>query len=163
MPYANISTTLPAADVTTIKNDITAIRALLPFLINLSKQERRTIPKTGTESVGFVQGSLTAAKDHPEILPATFIVTEFDKDVTLFTQLLELLSLLQGLANGVDDTTLAVGSEAKRQALQFYNLLQNAAKTNPGLQPLVDQLGILFRKSQTPTPPPAPPPVPPSP
>ena len=160
MPYANISVTLPAADVTTIKNDITAIEGLLPFRVNLSQQERKSLPKTAQGSVGYVQTALTYAKDHPEILPPSFSVAEFEKDVVLFTQLSELLALLKGLTNGVDDTTLGVGSEAKRAANQFYDLLKNAAKTNPGLQPLVDELGRLFQRQSTPAPTP---PTPPSP
>ena len=157
MPYGNISATLSAAHITAIKDALTTIRGFLTFLINLSKEELRSLTKTGPGSVGFVQAALTGAKDHPEILPSTFNVVEFEGDVTLFTQLSELLALVLVLANGLNDTTKAVGSEAKRAALQFYDLLKNAAKTNPGLQPLVDELGRLFQRISTAPPGPTPP------
>ena len=157
MPYANISATLSAADVTAVKNALTSIRGILTFLINLTNKELMSLVKTGPGSVGFVQTALTYAKDHPEILPSTFDVPEFDRDVTLFTQLSELLALVLALANALNETTKAVGSEAKKAALQFYDLLKNAAKTNPGLQPLVDELGRLFQRISTAPPGPTPP------
>ena len=157
MPYQNISVTLSAADVTAIKNALTTIQGFLPFLVNLSQQERKSLTKTGPGSVNFIQLALTYAKDHPEILPSTFSVAEFEKDVTLFTQLTELLALFRGLTNGTDDTTLGVGSEAIRAALQFYDLLKNAAKNNPGLQPLADELGRRFERGPRPAPGPTPP------
>ncbi len=159
MPYANISVTLTAAQFQAIKDAIAALSALLTFLINLTKPERRSLVKTGPGSVGYVQTALTYAKNHPEILPPSFSVPAFEQDVNLFTQLSELLALLKGVTDGVDDTTMAVGSEAKRATLQFYDLLKNAAKTNPGLQPLVDELARLFQRESQPTPP-TPTPVP---
>jgi hypothetical protein len=156
MPYQNISVTLPAPDVTTIKNGITAIEVLLPFRVNLSDAERKSLPKTGLGRVGFVQQALAYAKDHPEILPPSFNTAEFEKDVVLFTQLTEILALLKGLTNGVDDTTLGVGSEAMRAALHFYELLKTAAKNNPGLQPLVDELARTFKRTSPPEPGPTP-------
>nr|VFJ66475.1 MAG: hypothetical protein BECKDK2373B_GA0170837_11706 [Candidatus Kentron sp. DK] len=53
----------------------------LPFLVNLTPQERKNTFKAGPDSVSFVQNALTAAQDHPDILPASFSANEFKNDV----------------------------------------------------------------------------------
>jgi hypothetical protein len=156
MAYQNISAVLSGADVTAIKDAITTINSKLPFLVALTAPERRTLFKLGDKSLTFVQDALTAAQDHPEILPSTFNVAEFAKDVALFTALSEILALLQGRVEAVLDTTTGVGNECMRQGTQFYDLLKAAAKTTPGLDTLVAQLGARFQRPPSPTPPPPP-------
>jgi len=152
MPYQNISAVLSAANVQAIKEAINAITALLPFLVPLTADERKKLFKLGDKSLTFVQDALTAAQNHPEILPANFNVVEFAKDVALFTALSEILALLEGRVEAVRDTTTGVGNECMRQGTQFYDLLKAAAKTTPGLDILVAQLGARFQRPPTPTP-----------
>lgn len=51
MPYTNIS----AANLALIKTKINEIKALLPFLVNLTDEERQTILKMGDKSFPFPQ------------------------------------------------------------------------------------------------------------
>nr|VFJ44010.1 MAG: hypothetical protein BECKDK2373C_GA0170839_100729 [Candidatus Kentron sp. DK]VFJ53468.1 MAG: hypothetical protein BECKDK2373B_GA0170837_104228 [Candidatus Kentron sp. DK] len=46
----------------------------MPFLINLTVQERKGIFKAGPDSISFIRNALTAAEDHPDILPRSFDV-----------------------------------------------------------------------------------------
>ena len=48
-----VSATLSAADITAIKNAIAAIRAKLPFLVSLSNDDRKQLPKMAEKSSGF--------------------------------------------------------------------------------------------------------------
>nr|VFK11346.1 MAG: hypothetical protein BECKLPF1236A_GA0070988_1005218 [Candidatus Kentron sp. LPFa]VFK29950.1 MAG: hypothetical protein BECKLPF1236C_GA0070990_100994 [Candidatus Kentron sp. LPFa] len=50
-------------------------------------------------SVSFIQNTLTAAEDHPEILPRSFNAPRFKRDVELFTQLTEIGTLIVLLAS----------------------------------------------------------------
>nr|VFJ56567.1 MAG: hypothetical protein BECKFW1821B_GA0114236_102831 [Candidatus Kentron sp. FW] len=79
------------------------------FLVNLTAKERRTILKTGPDSVSFVQNALSAAQDHPDILPATFKTPEFKNDVDLFAELTDINTMTASVASQIDDTRLAVG------------------------------------------------------
>ena len=150
MPYQNISAQLSAADLQAIKDAVAAIRQKLPFLVNLTAEERKAIFKTGPNSLSFVQNSLQAAKNNPGILPASFDRTGFESDVNLLAALTEIGTVVAQLASQIDDTRLAVGGEAMQEATQTYNYVKAAAKTTPGLKPVADQLGERFQKASAP-------------
>ncbi|HEY2329033.1 MAG TPA: hypothetical protein VGI63_04390 [Verrucomicrobiae bacterium] len=114
MPYQNISATVSAANVQAIKDAVATIQQKLPFLINLTADERKGIFKTGPNSLSFVQNALQAALNNPDIFPKSFDVVEFGSDVNLFTVLADINTVLSQLASSVDDTRLAVGGEAMK-------------------------------------------------
>lgn len=147
MPYQNINTSVPTADVQAIKDAFALILGKLPFLVNLTPAERQSIFKTGPDSLFFIQNALTAAQDNPTILPVSFITAEFKNDVDLFAVLTELTTLASSLASQLDDTRLAVGGEAMQQASQVYSYVKTASKMTPGLKPVAEQLGERFRRT----------------
>jgi hypothetical protein len=149
MSYQNISATVSAEDIAAIKAAITTIQQKLPFLITLTQAERKSLYKTGPNSLSFVQNAQQAAVDNPGILPGSFGTTEFTSDVDLFTALTEINTLTAQLNSSVDDTRMAVGSESMREATQVYNYVKTAAATTPGLKPLADQLGQRFQKASS--------------
>jgi hypothetical protein len=61
----------------------------------------------------------------------------------------ELTTLANQVAEQIDDTRMAVGGEAMRQAMQTYDYMKTAAKTEPGLKTLEDELGERFKKDTT--------------
>jgi len=67
MSYQNISAAVSAADLQAIKEAIAVIQQKLPFLINLSSDERKGIYKAGPNSLSFVQNALQAAQNNPNI------------------------------------------------------------------------------------------------
>jgi hypothetical protein len=80
MAYSNISATLPAADLTAIKTAITTINTKMPFLVNLSLDEKKGLYKLGPKSADFVSDAALAAQNYPTIFPPTFNTPEFLKD-----------------------------------------------------------------------------------
>lgn len=156
MPYQNISATVADADVQAVKAAIATIQQKLPFLVNLTTDERKSIFKTGPNSLSFVQNALQAAQNNPDIFPKSFDVAEFASDVNLFAVLTDLGTAVQQLASEIDDTRLAVGGEAMKESTQVYNYVKTAAATTPGLKPVADQLGQRFQKASTAQPAPAP-------
>jgi len=142
----NITAVLSPEDLAKIKANLAAIRLLLPFLLTLSKAERRKLFKMGDKSVAFVQNSLTAAQNNPEIFPPTFATAEFAKDVAITVVLSEIETLLAQLHSDVEDTLMAFGSEAINQGTDVYGYAKAAVKKKPGLKPIVEQLGARFVK-----------------
>lgn len=67
------------------------------------------------------------------------------QDYQLATTLTELLLGLRQLTEQVDDTLLAVGSEAMSSSLTVYDYVKTAAKKTPGLKTLAQQLGERFK------------------
>jgi hypothetical protein len=132
-------------DMQDIKQAIDLIQSKMPFLITLSADERKRLYKMGDKRLSFVKNSLSAAQSNPNILPASFDVNEFSNDYQLAMQLSELQMRLQQLHEQVDDTVLAVGSEAMTNSLTVYDYVKTAAKKTPGLKSIAEQLGTLFK------------------
>ena len=145
MPYQNITGTLSEADIQEIKAALVTIEEKLPFLINLTAEERRKLYKMGDKSLAFVNNSLTAAQSNPDILPASFDIDEFVRDYQLATNLTDIFFRLQQLTEKVDDTLMAVSSEAMSSSLTVYDYVKTAAKKTPGIKIIAEQLGERFK------------------
>ena len=144
-PYSNISSTLSTGDYNQIINRINAIKAALPFLINLTNEERRSFLKVGDKSLAFVNKALEYATAHPNLVPPYLNVSEFQKDHNLREQLLHILRELNTLVEAVDDTVMALGKEEFEQALIFYNSVKQATKGNvPGTDSIYEDLANRF-------------------
>ncbi len=152
MPYQNISASLSETDVQEIKAALETIEQKLPFLITLSTEERRKLFKMGSKSLTFVNNSLTAAQSNRDILPASFDLEEFVRDYQLTASLTEILFKLQQLTEQVDDTLMAVSSEAMSSSLTVYDYVKTAAKKTPGLKTVAEQLGDRFKAIRTKSP-----------
>lgn len=149
MPYQNISAQLTETDVQEIRAALATIQTRMPFLINLTVEERRKLFKMGNKSLAFVNNSLTAAQSNRDILPASFDLDEFISDYQLATTLSEIHLSLQQLTEKVDDTLMAVSSEAMGSSLTVYDYVKTAAKKTPGLKAIADQLGERFKAIRT--------------
>ena len=129
MPNDNrISAALTAANKTSILTKIGEIRALLPFLINLTGQERRELPKMGDKTLAFDEKCATYMAQNPGLVPGFVDVDEVNKDRALRLPLSDVLRELQSLTEAVSDTALLVGSEIYMADLSFYQNARQAAK-----------------------------------
>jgi len=120
MPENRVSANLSQADQQAVLAAIQTIREKLPFLIDLTPEERRNLPKLGDKSQAFVAQAMTIATQNTDILPRGFDVAEFQKDVALLTALQPFMAALTQLQELVEDTYLEVGSEAYAAALAVY-------------------------------------------
>ncbi|MDZ8029401.1 MAG: hypothetical protein RMX97_32625 [Nostoc sp. DedQUE11] len=145
MAYQNITGSLSPQDIQEIKAALQKVQQKLPFLVTLSADERRKLVKMGDKSLAFVNNSITAAQSNREILPATFDVDELVRDYQLASALTELLISMQQLTEQVDDTLMAVGSEAMTGSLTVYDYVKTASKKTPGLKTVAEQLGERFK------------------
>jgi len=145
MSYQNITASLSPADIQEIKAAFETIQTKLPFLVTLSVEERRNLFKMGDKRLAFVNTSLIAAQSNREILPASFDLEEFIRDYQLAATLTEVLIRLRQLTEQVDDTLMAVGSEAMGSSLTVYDYVKTAAKKTPGLKTIAQQLGEGFK------------------
>ncbi len=117
-------------------------------MIDLSNEERKALPKMGDKSRAFVSKALEVATQNPEFLPRSFDLDEMRKDVQLFEALYPVLLSLSQFHELVDDTFLAVGSEAYAAALQVYTYAK-ASGQGAGLETVVEEMGQRFaRKSR---------------
>jgi hypothetical protein len=93
---------------------------------------------------------LSAAQNYKNILPPSFDLEAFQRDVDLFAAMTELNTDSESLNSQIDDTRLAVGGEAMKEATQVYKFAQASENTTPGLKPIVEQLGERFQRTGKP-------------
>jgi hypothetical protein len=144
-----ISASLSAADRQAVLDAINTIRQKLPFLIDLSPEDRHTLPKMGDSSQAFVAQAIQVAEQNADILPRSFDVAEMRKDVDLLAALAPVRAALAQLSELVEDSYMAIGSEAYTAALLVYQYARAASK-GAALDGALDALGQRFaRKSST--------------
>ena len=129
MPSDNrISATLAPADKAAVLAAIQTIRTKLPFLVNLTADERRHLPKMSDKTVAFDNKCAGYMAAHPELVPSFVNTTELGKDRALRNDLLDIQQELLQAAEGVDDTIMLASSEAYMADLSFYQNIRQAAK-----------------------------------
>lgn len=139
MPDDNrISAALTEANKTAILQKITEIRALLPFLVNLTPDERQALPKLGERTLGFDEKCAGYMAANPKLVPGFVDVDELGKDRALRSPLAEVVRELDALTQSVDDTVTLVGHEIYMSELAFYQNVRQAAKRGiAGAQPIL--------------------------
>lgn len=129
MPTDNrISATVAAADKTAVLDAIQTIRTKLPFLINLSMDERRSLPRIADKTLAFDQKCAGYMAARPELVPGFVDTAELAKDRTLAADLHDIARELTQVAEGVSDTTMLALSEAYMADLSFYQSVRQAAQ-----------------------------------
>ena len=134
MSTNRVSAVLNDADKTAVLEALAQVKEKMPFLINLTGQERKRSRTMGAKSVEYVNLSLQSSKTFGSLIPPSVDVSEFSKDVTLVNQLLEVRMEVDALLEGIDDTMLAAGSDAMRYADLIYSYLKTGSKTNAGVK-----------------------------
>src|SRR6266536_4926787 len=83
MSTNRVSATLSTKDHETVMAAIAAIRETLPFLVDLTTNERRSLAKLGNKTQAFAKTAFEIATQHSTFLPQGF-VEEMRKDSELF-------------------------------------------------------------------------------
>ena len=121
-----IGATLSQADLDAILAAVETITSKLPFLVDLSPDDRQTLPKFGEKSLAFVQRAHDVVRQNDSFLPRSFDVDAFGRDVALRARLDTVA--LSRLAKHVDDTRTLVGAEAYAAALTAYDALKRSGR-----------------------------------
>jgi hypothetical protein len=155
-----ISASISAQDMTDILAAFATIKAKLPFLRNLTKQERISMPTVGTERGGMMETFDMEMGLHADLIPAFVDVPELEIDRALYTQLDTIKACAREICEGVEDTQQVVGSDIYLAYLSFYNSVKQAAKRAiVGADSIYQNLRRFFPRGRS-TPPPAPAPNP---
>jgi hypothetical protein len=126
---------------------IATIQESLPFLIDLTTEQRQALPKMGDASRGFVSKALELALHDQDFLPRSFDVNQMQGNMRLWEDLGALLFMLNQLHELMDDTHFALGSGLFSNALMIYQYAKKVDHTGT-LEQSVVQLGKRFsRKS----------------
>lgn len=142
-----IDATLTAEKRDQILDLINQIVALLPFLISLTAEQKRELPRMGDKSRAFVQASLALAEQDDSFLPRSFDVAEMRKDEDLHNALNQIYVALAILFDKLQDTMQLAGSDLYVAALEIYDAAKRkGTSSSGGLEPLLDALGQRFAR-----------------
>ena len=140
-----ISVTVSPEVLVNVNKAIETIGQSFPFMINLKKDERRTLLKMGDKSIAFVNKSFDYARQNPAVSPVYLNMPEFEKDVVVVNTLTSVKHSLLQIIEKLDDTSLQAGSEAFNAALIFYNAVKGAARAGePGMKTIYNDLQSRF-------------------
>ncbi len=129
--------------VQSFKAKLNEINVLLPFLVDLTIEERRSGSKIGPNRRDFVNEMRDLANDHPEILPQVFDKETFLKAVIQEIPLDDFEKLISEVKEKISDTHLDVGRIAFTGALDVYRYLNNV----PGMDELKKKAKKYFEKA----------------
>ena len=144
-----ISGAVDDAAYTEITTAINTIKEKLPFLVDLSVEEIRELPKFGDKSVAFVQKARDLVELNSDFLPRSFNIRLFNEDVVLYETLSRIVSPLRMLVEKIEDTRILAGSEAYAAALVVYSSAKNARGDLGGLETVLDDLSKRFARKST--------------
>ena len=150
MTANRISATLSQEDLDAILSAVKTIEGKMPFLIDLSTEDRVNMLKLGDKSRAFVEKTLEVVTQNPNFLPRSFDEQEMIRDIELYRSLYRVAIALRQLNDLVEDTLMVCGSEAYAAALTAYRYAKDA-NLGTGLDSVIDDLARRFsRKSSKP-------------
>lgn len=124
-----VSAALTAQAVTNISQAIATIRTNLPFLVNLDAEQRKKIQNVTEATQGIVLATINFVAQHPEALPTSFNVDEFNKDAAILTPYQQVASLIASLHTDTDQTLRALYSDLYGETLDVYAYAKAANRT----------------------------------
>lgn len=148
MPYTNLSASLSPGDKQAILQNLQAIQKLLPFAVNLTREERRALAKVGDKRYAFIVKTMEYTITAPQFNPVFMSLPEADKDVALYNDLRSLLSEAVRVVEMMDDTQMAAGVESFDYCREYYNVVLRAKEQNvQGAESIFEDLRELFERS----------------
>ena len=150
MPKANqISLTLSADEIKAVSDALDVLESKVPFLINLTRDEKKALKIMGDKTQPFVEQSLQIGKNNAALVPGFVDIDEMERDFGAWKTLWPTASRVLALADRFDDTLAALGSDAYRAALDIYVQLPKAADRNvAGAKTAHDLLKPFFERSR---------------
>jgi hypothetical protein len=143
---------------TAIVNAVTALKtALNGLLINLTAEEKQSLPRIGDNSLAFDEKCTAYMASRADLVPSFLDMAEMALDRKLVADLLPCLRELAPLCEGMEDTIMLANSDNMVGDLAFYQNVRQAARRGvPGADTIYNDLKTRFPgrpKKDTPTPP----------
>lgn len=144
-----ISATLSSEDAASVQENLASAKSKLSFLLSLGKDDVVTLFKVGNAYLPFIDLAYETVISHPEILPAVFDKAEFLKDYELLKKLRPIFNQMNELAEAVQKTFMAVGSDTLVAALEVYDAVKQHKDKVPGLDATAADMAVFFKRTRT--------------
>ena len=122
------------------------IRSKMPFLISVSREQKKRILRLADGRLPFTEDALKFARDEVTLNPDPLLLTNAEEDLALFKSLSKIMHDIESLKEMVSDTSLVAGSEAYKMARMIYKKAEfNKSMGRPGSDTYYDELGKLYK------------------
>jgi hypothetical protein len=137
---------IPAKELEEIRGKFDELKVLIqPYLVTLTPNERRELPKMGEKTLSFVVKAHEFAIQNPDLRPPFLDMEEYAIDYSDAQGLWGVRNLAQQLYENIDDIEMSAGSEAYQASLSFYNYVKLAAAQDvPGAKTVYNELKKRF-------------------
>ena len=117
------------SELMSIKQNIAAVRNMIPNIVKLKPSERRSMFKLNTKRHEFVQKAVQYMRKNPNTVPTFIDVTICNSYVHLYEQYAELLEELDQVKTKLEDAKLVVGNEIMKQTRAYFQNSKNASES----------------------------------
>lgn len=141
-----ISIEITPAQKTIIVDAVAALKTALDgIIINLTKEERQSLPKIADKTLAFDEKCKAYMASRPELVPGFIDMPELAKDRKLIDDLLPCLRELAPICEGLEDTVSLAYTDVYVADLAFNASVKQAAKRGvPGTDTIYDDLKERF-------------------
>src|SRR5438067_3764429 len=141
-----VSATLSTEDQQAILSAVNGIVQKLPFLIDLTTNDRIGMAKLGDKTEAFVRKAVEIAVQHQTLFSTGFL-EEMKKDADLLDVISPIRLAIDTLQKKIDDTAMQVGAEAFAAARTVYAVTK-APYANAEMRAASDDLGKRYGRSK---------------
>ena len=117
------------SELMSIKQNIAAVRNMIPNSVKLKPSERRSMFKLNTKRQEFVQKAIQNMRKSPNTVPSFVDVTVCNNYVHLYGQYTELLDELEQVKTKLEDAKLVIGNEIMKQTRAYFQNSKNASES----------------------------------
>lgn len=115
------------SELMSIRQNIAALRNMIPSNIKLKPTERRSMFKLNDKKKEFVEKAVQSMRKNPNTVPAYVDVTTCNNYVQLYKQYGELLAELEEVKTRLEDAKLLLGNEILKQTRAYFHNSKNAS------------------------------------
>ena len=124
------------------------IEATLPGLIELTAEQRQSMPRYSEKDLSFILKALTLAEQHPEILPPSFNLDEMRRDVSALQGLDRILLDAHRVIGVLEDSRFAASRESQGHERSVYQYLKTHNSLTGKLEDAVNDIAAHFARSK---------------
>lgn len=142
-----ISATLTAETKTKILQQLAEIKNELDFLLTLQPDEVRGLFKASNGFSPLIEKAYNTVNNHPDIMPNVFNIAEFKRDYELSRELAPIAGRIKELSDSIQNTLIAVNSDALAGTLEIYAAVKQHRDKVPGLNVVADEMAVFFQRT----------------
>ncbi|MFW5916276.1 MAG: hypothetical protein ACOCTM_02255 [Bacteroidota bacterium] len=128
-----------------IWDNLKGIKDEMPFLIDMTPEERRSRSVMNSARKPFVEKTIAYGEKDPRIVPNYVDIEEMKKSMKLYEQLVELGAEFKRVGEGLSDTAAAIGENLWTGGLSIYDSSKTASRNGvPGIDSVLNDLKAFF-------------------